>query len=423
MWLDIGIVILLLVVGGLFTATELALVSLRAGQLRAIAGRGGRGARVARLAGEPTRYLAAVQIGSIVAGFFAAAFGAAALAEPLSGPLVSWGMDAEAAEALAVIAITLLITYIALVISELTPRRYAMQRAEGVAMALGPILDRLATVFRPLIWLLSKSTNGALRVLRADPSAFRDEIGVEELREMVLTHEGLPQQEQRIVREVFAASERTVREVMLPRAAIDFLDASMPVEAAAAAAWEHAHTRYPVIDGSPDRVIGFVHVRDLLDPSLAGRGVTVREVVRGITAFPGSTPLLTALSELQSANAHLAVVVDEYGALVGIVTVENLVEELVGDIYDEYDTVPPPADPSGPSEEFDGLTRIGDFRQRTGIDLPKGPYDTIGGLLVTVLGRVPAIGDDVEVAGHRLTVVAVDGWRVQRLAVNDIEQV
>lgn len=423
MWVDIGIVIVLLIVGGLFTATELALVSLRAGQLQAIGARGGRGARVARLAGEPTRYLAAVQIGSIVAGFFAAAYGAAALAEPLSTPLVSWGMDPDAAEALAVIVITLLITYVALVISELTPRRYAMQRAEGVAMALGPILDRLATLFQPLIWLLSRSTNGALRVLGADPKAFRDEIGVEELREMLMTHEGLPEQEQRIVREVFAASERTVRESMLPRASIDFLDASMPVAAAAGVAWEHAHTRYPVIDGAPERVIGFVHVRDLLDPSLAGRPVAVRDVVRTIMAFPGTKPLLTALSELQAAGAHLAVVVDEYGGLAGIVTVENLVEELVGDIYDEYDTVPPPADPSGqPVVEFDGLTTVGDFRQRTGVDVPKGPYDTIGGFLVTTLGRVPAVGDEVEVAGRRLTVVAVDGWRVQRLSVGTIDQ-
>jgi putative hemolysin len=209
---------------------------------------------------------------------------------------------------------------------------------------------------------------------------------------------------------------------MLPRTDVDFLDASLPVADAARMAWEHAHTRYPVIDGSPDKVIGFVHVRDLLDPDLAGRPVTVRELVRGIVAFPGTKPLLPALTELQAAGAHLAVVVDEYGGLAGIVTVENLVEELVGDIYDEYDTRPAPAESTEPGlGEIDGLISLSEFRQRTGLQLPKGPYDTVGGLLVTMLSRVPTVGDEIEVSGHRLTVVAVDGWRVQRLQVSTIE--
>jgi len=421
-WLDLSIVLVLLIIGGLFTSTELALVSLRAGQLEAIGKRGSRGARVAKLAAQPTRYLAAVQIGSIVAGFFAAAFGAAALAGPLAVPLESWGLGSDAAESIAVIVITLLITFIALVLSELTPRRYAMQRAEPVAMLLGPLLDRLASLFRPVIWLLSASTNGMLRLLRADPTAFRDEISVEELRELLMTHAGLPAQERAIVREVFAAGDRHVREAMLPRTDVDFLDASLPVADAARMAWEHAHTRYPVIDGSPDRVIGFVHVRDLLDPDLAGRPVTVRELVRGIVAFPGTKPLLPALTELQAAGAHLAVVVDEYGGLAGIVTVENLVEELVGDIYDEYDTRPAPAESTEPGlGEIDGLISLSEFRQRTGLLLAKGPYDTVGGLLVTMLSRVPTVGDEIEVSGHRLTVVAVDGWRVQRLQVSTIE--
>ena len=214
--MDLVIVLVLLIIGGLFTATELALVSLRAGQLQSIGERGKRGRRVVGLAGEPTRYLAAVQIGSIVAGFFAAAFGAAALAEPLAGQLSSWGMGGYAADSLGVVLVTLLVTFIALVVSELTPRRYAMQRSEGVAMLLGPTLDRLATLFRPVIWVLSKSTNLLLRLLGADPTAFRDEISTEELRELVMSHEGLPDQERHIVREVFAAGDRQVRDAMLP---------------------------------------------------------------------------------------------------------------------------------------------------------------------------------------------------------------
>jgi len=421
-WLDLLIVLVLLVVGGLFTATELALVSLRAGQLQAISDSGKRGRRVAKLATEPTRYLAAVQIGSIVAGFFAAAFGAAALADPLAGRLISWGVNDYAAEGLAVVMITLVVTFIALVVSELTPRRYAMQRSEGVALLLGPTLDRLATLFRPVIWVLSKSTNGLLRLLGADPTAFREEIGIEELRELVMTHEGLPEQERHIVREVFAASERQVRDAMLPRTRIDFLDAALPVEQASRQAWEHAHTRYPVIDGSPDRVIGFVNVRDLLDPAHEGGQVLVRDIVRSVMVLPATKPLLASLTELQGAGAHMAMVVDEYGAIAGIVTLENLVEKLVGDIYDEYDVVPTPSHSTAPQlGEVDGLLSLTDFRARTGVELPTGPYDTVGGLVVMLLGHVPAVGDQVDTSGHTLTVSAVDGWRVHRIMVSRAE--
>jgi putative hemolysin len=418
-WLDLVIVLVLLVIGGLFTASELALVSLRAGQLQAIGERGKRGRRVVALAGEPTRYLAAVQIGSIVAGFFAAAFGAAALAEPLAGQLASWGMGSYAAESLGVVLVTLLVTFIALVVSELTPRRYAMQRSEGVAMLLGPTLDRLATLFRPVIWVLSRSTNLLLRLLGADPTAFRDEISTEELRELVMSHEGLPDQDRHIVREVFAAGDRQVRDAMLPRTQIDFLDADLPVRDAVRQAWEHAHSRYPVTDGSPDKVIGFVHVRDMLDPAHTGAQVRVRDLVRNVMVLPATKPLLPSLSVLQGAGAHMAMVVDEYGSIVGIVTLENLVEKLVGDIYDEYDVVPTPTHGTVPSlGEVDGLLSLNDFRARTGVELPAGPYDTVGGLIVTLLGHVPGVGDEVDVAGHTLAVSAVDGWRVHRVVVS-----
>ena len=271
-WLDVGIVVLLLIVGGLFTATEMGLVSLRAGQLRDIAAQGKRGARVVRLAGDPGRYLAAVQIGSIVAGFFSAAYATATLAEPLADRFVASGMESHAsAESLAVVLITLVVTFLALVISELTPRRYALQKGRGVALLLGPLLDRLATVFRPLIWLLSKSTNVLLRLLRADPSAPGDQMTSDELRELVASHENLGDEERRIVREVFAAGSRKVRDAMLPRTDVDFLDASMTVAQAREVAYRHSHTRFPVMDGSPDSVLGFVHARDLLDPALGCR--------------------------------------------------------------------------------------------------------------------------------------------------------
>jgi putative hemolysin len=344
-WIDIGIVLVLLVIGGLFTATEMALVSLRAGQLKAIGARGRRGERIVALAANPARYLAAVQIGAVVAGFFAAAYGAATLAGPLAR-LIDSSADAEhhPAEGVAVVVITLLITYAALVLSELTPRRYAMQHAATVATAFGSPLDRFATLLRPVIWFLSVSTNVMLRLLRSRPAESSEQLSEEELRELVLTHEGLGEHERRILHDVFGARGGYVRKAMVPRQEVDVLDASWSVVDGARRAWEHAHSRYPVIDGTPDHVIGFVHVRDLLDPALDGRDVHVRDTVRPAPAFPAGKPLLAALAELQQQSAQLALVLDEHGGLAGIVTLEDLIEELIGEIQDEYDA--PPATPA-----------------------------------------------------------------------------
>jgi putative hemolysin len=416
-WLDVLIVLLLLITGGLFTATELALVSLRAGQRKAIGDSGRRGARVARLADDPSRYLAAVQIGSIVAGFFAAAYATATLADPLADHLVSWGVGSHAgAESIAVIVITLTVTVVALVVSELTPRRYAMQRARPVAVVLGPLLDRLSLLFRPLIWLLSKMTNALLRLLRADPTVFGDQITSEELRALVQSHEALGDEERRIVRDVFAAGGRKVQEAMLPRTDVDFLDASIPVAQAQTLAWMHSHTRYPVTDGSPDKIIGFVHSRDLLDPSHE-QSIPIRQIVRPVTAFPTSKPLLPALTEMQSTASQFAVVVDEYGGLAGILTLEDIVEELIGDIYDEHDETNhhPVADDG--ATVVDGLMRIGEFTNRTGIAVPAGSYDTVGGMVVGRLGRMPTEGDSIEESGHLWTVLTIQGWRIAQLQV------
>ncbi len=424
-WLDVLIVLLLLIVGGLFTATELALVSLRAGQLLAIGRSGKRGSRVAALAADPSRYLAAVQIGSIVAGFFAAAYATATLAEPLGDRLVSWGVGSHAgAESIAVVAITMIVTVVALVVSELTPRRYAMQRAQPVATLLGPLLDRLSILFRPLIWLLSKLTNGLLRLLRADPAVFGDQISSEELRALVESHEALGDEERRIVRDVFSAGGRSVQSAMLPRTDVDFLDASISVSQARTLAWKHSHTRYPVTDGSADQVIGFVHSRDLLDPAHA-QSMPIRDIIRPVVAFPGSKPLLATLTEMQSTATQLALVIDEYGGLAGIITLEDIIEELVGDIYDEHDVEPSGHVAGHGSIVVDGLLRISDFTDRTGITLVPDPghssYETVGGLVVGRLGRMPEIGDAVEEAGHRFTVLAIVGRRIEQLEVSPLE--
>jgi putative hemolysin len=329
------LVLLLIAIGGVFAAAEMALVSLRESQVRSLAHRGRRGAKVAKLTADPNRFLAAVQVGVTLAGFLSAAFGAATLADDLAPVLTGWGVAQGVADTIALIGVTLVISYFSLVLGELAPKRLALQRAEGFALAVAPTLDRIATLSRPVIWLLSRSTDVAVRLLGGDPFARREAMTEEELRDLVAGHETLGTDERRLIEEVFAAGERQLRELLVPRTEVDFLDASMPVFKAVKIALANPHSRYPVVRGSHDHVVGFVHVRDLFDPELSRRSVRVGDLSREVKLLPVTKRVLPALSEMRREGHHLAIVIDEYGGTAGIVTLEDLVEELVGDIRDE----------------------------------------------------------------------------------------
>ncbi|MGH8937808.1 MAG: hemolysin family protein, partial [Actinomycetes bacterium] len=316
------LVLLFLLVGAVFAGSEIALVSLREGQVRALAQRGRRGRKVAELHEDPNRFLAAVQIGVTLAGFLSAAFGASAFADDLAPVLEGWGLSEGAAYWVAFIAVTLVITYLSLIISELAPKRLALQRAETVALLVAPFLDRVARLSRPVIWLLSKSTDGVVRVLGGDPGASREAISEEELRDIVAAHETLGREERQLIQDVFEAGEQQLHEVMVPRTEVDFLDASMPVFKAVRLSSTNPHSRYPVVRGSQDEVVGFVHVRDLFSPDVSGRSVRVGEIARPVKMMPGTKRVLSALSEMRREGHHLAIVVDEYGGTDGIVTME-----------------------------------------------------------------------------------------------------
>jgi putative hemolysin len=415
---NVALVLLFILVGGVFAAAEIALVSLREGQIRQLSTHGRRGAKVAKLAHDPNRFLSAVQIGVTLAGFLSAAFGAATLADDVVPVLTGWGVAAGLAEAAALVGVTLVISYFSLVFGELAPKRLALQRAEGAALALAPMLDRVATLSRPLIWLLSTSTDLVVRLLGGDPGARREQISQQELREIVAAHEALGPDERQLIEEVFAAGERQVREVMIPRTEVDFLDASTPVFKAVKIALANPHSRYPVVRGSHDDVVGFVHVRDLFNPEVSSRSVRVGDLARTVAMLPSTKRVLPALSELRRSGSHLAIVVDEYGGTAGIVTLEDLVEELVGDIRDEYDVT---SDTTrhflGGDVEVEGLLNLDDFAEETGLTLPEGPYETVAGYVMSMLGHIPDVGEWADLDGHRLVVTEMDGRRIARVRV------
>jgi len=334
---NIAVVLLLILLGSLFVAAEIALISLRESQIKQLALKGKRGARVAALTENPNRFLAAAQVGVTFCGFLSAALGAERLGIYVEPELVKLGLTEGVAGLISLIGITIVIAYFSLVFGELVPKRLALFRTEAIALASAGIIDWLAKLFRPIIWLLSRSTDFVVRLFGLDPAEQRTQISEEELLDLVAGHAALSDEERDIVEEVFNASERQIHEVMVPRTEVDFMDASLTVGKAIGLAIDKAHSRYPVVRGSSDEVIGFIHVRDLLDTSLVTPGGKIQELVRNIIFLPGTKGILPALTEMRKQGQHLAIVLDEYGGTDGIITLEDLVECLIGDIRDEYD--------------------------------------------------------------------------------------
>lgn len=421
LWLNIVLILVFLLIGAVFSGTELALVSLRGSQIEQMEQEDVRGARVAKVAHDPNRFLSAVQIGITLTGFLSASFGASSIAPYIIPVLESWGVPTNLANVLTTIVLTIIISYFSIVISELVPKRIALQQTEKIARAVVPAIDTFATICKPLIWLLGKSTNGLVRLLGFDPNETESEVSDDELRVLVSTNTRIGQEERVILDDVFDASETTVAEVMRPRADVTFLEGSMTIQEAAEAVHNKPYSRYPVIGDDFDNVLGFVHVRDLLDVR-DSTAHTVADVTREGISLPGTSRLLPSLSLLRKRGIHLAIVIDEYGGTDGIVTLEDMTEELIGDIRDEYDL--PEMDTANGSAfiggvaTVDGGMTIEDFADVTGIELEDGPYETVAGYFLAHTGVMAQVGDTLhQDAGYDMVVTAVEGRRIQTIEI------
>ncbi len=416
----IALVLSLILLGALFVAAEIALISLRESQVKQMALQGRRGARVAKLHTNPNRLLAAVQVGVTLSGFLSAALGAEKLGQYLIPWLEDRGLKSTTANTTSLIALTLVIAYISLVLGELAPKKLALFRSEPIAIWSAPFIDFIANLFRPIIWLLSKSTDIVVRLFGIDPKEERSQMSEEELLDLVAGHAALTDEERDIVEEVFNASERQVHEVMVPRTEVDFIDGSLTIAKAIALAAEKSHSRYPVVRGSSDEVIGFIHVRDLIDPSLVNSQAKIQELSRNIMYLPGTKGILPALTEMRAQRQHLAIVLDEYGGTDGIVTLEDLVETLIGDIRDEYDGDEQELSIESRTGDFevDGLISLEDLSSQSGIEIPEGPYETLSGFVMHFLGRIPHDGDLINLNGLRIAVLSMEGKRVGRILIS-----
>ena len=422
--LNILLIFVFLLLGSVFAGTELALVSLRGSQIDQMEQEDARGKRVAKIARDPNTFLSTVQIGVTLSGFLSASFGESSIS-PFIVPVVEgWGVPSNVAAPLTTIVLTLVISYCSIVISEMVPKRIAMQRNEQIARAVVPAISAFAKVCRPIIWLIGKNTNGIVRLLGFDPNETESEVSDEELRVLVSSNTNLTKDERTILDDVFDASETIVAEVMRPRADVVFLDGDTPLADAAAQVRELPYSRYPVIGKSFDDVLGFVHVRDLLDVR-DPNAKTVADVTREGISLPGTSKLLPSLSLLRKRGIHLAVVIDEYGGTDGIVTLEDMTEELVGDIRDEYDLPEDTPKDKLPTDVFvdgvatiDGGMTIEDFADLTGIELEDGPYETVAGYFLAHSGKMGEVGDHLVVDDeYTMTLSKVDGRRIETIEV------
>ncbi len=413
---DILIVLFFVLIGGVFAAAEISLISIRESQISQFTGR--RAKLVAKLISAPNRFLAAVQVGVTLAGFISAGFGASSLAPDVAPWFESFGLSESVAETAAFILITFAISFVSLVLGELVPKRLALHHTVGFAMVLAVPVEILARLSKPFIALLSVSTNLIVRIFGVDPHGKRGEIDAAELRDLVASQESISEQERAILADVFSLADKEVREIMLPRTEVEFIEADTPIFKAAQWVSDKAFSRYPVAGDGFDDVLGFVHVRDLLSPEMRERSIRVGDIARDILKFPGTKSVLSAMHEMRQGGQHLAIVVDEYGGTAGIVSLEDLVEEVIGEIHDEYDEIEKPSVEAATGEyDIDGLLNLEDFTEMTQVELPDGPYETVAGWAVAQIGRLPEIGDEVEFENAKFEVTKVEARRISRMRV------
>lgn len=405
---QIGLVVLLVVLNALFAGTEVALISLRAGQIERLRERGRAGEALAELTQDPNRFLATIQIGITLAGFMASATAAVSLADPLVPALSVFG---NAAQPVAVILVTVVLAFFTLLFGELAPKRIAMQHPEGWSLAAARPLNLLASLSRPVVWLLGASTNLVVRLAGSDPQRHREDVTEEELRDLVATQMSLTPEERQVISGALEVGERTLRDAKVPRHLVFSLPEEMRIEEARARVLESGHHRIPVYRSTPDEIVGFVQLRELVD-----RQGWLHEIASPLEAFPESAGVLTVLRSLQQSRQKMALVIDEHGGFDGIVTMEDLIEEIVGEIYDEYDR-----DVVSVVRHRDGsLVLPGTYPVHDLIDLgivaPEGQYSTVAGLILDQLGHLPDVGESIDLDGWHLAVRGRDGQAISRVA-------
>lgn len=425
LWVEMAIILGLIVANGFFAASEIAIVSARKSRLEQQAAAGRHGATVAiELSENPNRFLSTVQVGITLIGTLAAAFGGERIAGRLATQLRQTfpGVDPYA-EGLALVLVVAVISYLSLIIGELVPKRLALQSAEIVAAAVAPAMRTVARVTSPLVAVLTRSTEFVLWVLRRhEPVAntvTEDDI-------LALVREGqedgtVEAAEHDLISNVFTFTDRTVRSLMTPRTRMVAIEIDTPLPQVMRTVIDSGYSRIPVYEQTLDQVIGMLYAKDLLRAYAHPDQVNLRAILRPPLYVPESQRAVVAFQQLKQKHTPIALVLDEYGQVAGLISMEDMLEELVGDISDEYDEI---AEHIVRREDgsflVDGLLPFDDLRLRLG--LPSAEtlerehnFETVAGFILAVLGRIPSVGDTLLWEGYRFEIVDMDGRRIDRI--------
>ncbi|MDK2981039.1 MAG: magnesium and cobalt exporter, family [Chloroflexota bacterium] len=424
------IILALIFMNGVFSMSEMAIVSARKYRLEQEAEKGSKGAAKAlALADNPNRFLSTVQIGITLIGILSGAFGGATLSDELSAVIARVDWLEPYSHGLGVGIVVLVITYLSLVIGELVPKRLALSNAEKIAMGISSLMQVISKITTPIVSLLSGSTNLVLRILGIRSST-EEEVTEEDLKSILDqgTISGIFEEtEQDMVERIFRLGDRNINAFMTPRTDTIFLDIDAPADEIHKKITEHPFSRFPVIRGSMDNVIGIVQSRDLLLQRIGGKQYNIQNAMQQPLFIPESTSALDVLQDFRSTGIELAVIVDEYGGVLGLVSMNDIIEAIVGDV----------ATPEGDLEKdiiqredgswlFDGKVHFDEVKELLNIsELPdedEGDYETLSGLVMSQLGRIPMSGDYFDWDHYRFEVVDMDGRRVDKVMVYSLEE-
>jgi len=426
---EIVIIFFLILLNGLFSMSEMAIISARKYRLEQEAEKGNKGAAKAlALSDNPNRFLSTVQIGITLIGILSGAFGGATISEEISKEISRVPVLVPYSDGLGVGIVVLVITYLSLVLGELVPKRLALSNAEKIAASVSSLMQVISKITTPIVALLSGSTNLILHLLGARSSS-EEEVTEEDLKSILDqgTVSGIFEEtEQDMVERIFRLGDRNINAFMTPRTDTIFLDIDAPADEIHRKITEHPFSRFPVIRGSMDNVIGIVQSRDLLLQRIGGKQYNIQTAMQQPLFIPESTSALDVLQDFRTTGIELAVIVDEYGGVLGLVSMNDIIEAIVGDV----------ATPEGEQEKeaiqredgswlFDGKIHFDELKEILDIsELPdegEGDYETLSGLIMSQLGRIPMSGDYFDWAHYRFEVVDMDGRRVDKVMIYSIE--
>ncbi|HIW60309.1 MAG TPA: hemolysin family protein [Candidatus Anaerobutyricum avicola] len=426
--------VILIALNAIFASAEIAVLSTNETKMSKLAEEGNKKAiRLTRLTSEPSRFLSTIQVAITLSGFLGSAFAADNFSDPLVDFLVGAGIGIPRStlNTLAVVVITLILSYFTLIFGELVPKRIALKKSEQLALAISGLVSAISTLFKPIVWFLSLSTNAVLRLCGIDPTETDDEVSEEEIRMMVDAGSekgAIDYEEKEFIQNVFEFDDLMVGEIATHRTDVTILFLEDSDEEWEQIIHDSRHTLYPVCDNSPDHVVGILNAKDYFRLSDKSRQSVLDGAVRPAYFVPETVKADVLFRNMKQTHNTLSVILDEYGGMVGIVTLNDLIEELVGELNEDlpsYDSSEPYiAQQTESSWEINGNISLEELKEETGVDLENDDYDTLGGLVFDILGQIPQDGPqniDLEVEQLHIHVSYIKDHQIEKAIIERIE--